>query len=192
MYGVPYGTPPAPFFGPPAGVPGAPPYGPGWGPVPYSAPAFYTPFPYVTANIGPRRTSRPGTAAALWTLVFIRHLLFLVIVSIWMVEMQQIGSNQIFPLALVQEPGLLVATLVAGLAGTIIAILCDLTRKHHFMGFVGGAVSTAACVTPGLLLGFGIVGAVLGAFALALHFVSRSEFAPSDAPGGAPSAAPSP
>jgi hypothetical protein len=115
-------------------------------------------------------------AAVLWGLLVVRDLLFVVFVSIWIVEGNVLGTNQIFPLALIQEPGLLLATLVSGIAGAVTAAVTEATRRHHFLGLCAGGVAVGACVTPGLLLGFGIVGVVLGAIALLLHAMAGGEF----------------
>jgi hypothetical protein len=181
----------APFgYGPPgpyAPYPGpvAQPYAPSFQQGP-SAPAFYPPFGYGPPPAKPGKTFRTKIASAFWGLLFARDLLFLVIVSIWMLERSTIGTNVDFPLALVQEPALLIVTLLGGLGATMTALYCDLTRKHHFIGLAAGAGATAACVTPGLLLGFGVVGVALGSIAVVLHFTAAPEFKAAAQVQGAP------
>ncbi len=150
------------------------------------APPYFAPFGYGVPPGKPAKTFRTRIASTFWGLLFARDLAFLVIVSIWTLERTNLGTNVDFPLALVQEPALLVVTLVAGLGATMTALVCDMTRKHHFIGLAAGAGATAACITPGLLLGFGVVGVTLGAIAVVLHFIAAPEFKAAAQGPGAP------
>ncbi len=165
-----YGPPFAPF-------PPSPPYGPYPPPPAYGYPPWWAYAPFPPGPPGPPRTAKPIVAGVVWCLLLLRHLGFLLILGILMIE----SGGRPFPpgafISPITEPLTLMLIVLVGVAATVVVMVCDLLRSHYAVGTWAGAVAFGASLTPGVLLGFGVVGTVLGAIAFALHYASRLEFA---------------
>lgn len=178
------GAPSTPFASPPPAAPPA--YYPGYPAYPpyppYFPPVYPPSLPYPPFALAPRRSGKLTAAGALWILVLLRDLFFLIMTSIWWSISASSPFTVDYPFALVDEPAAMVAVAAIGLGASAAACFTALSRTHHGIGALAGGVGLAACVTPGILLGFGLVGVILAASALSLHLVSRSEFAPAQGP----------
>lgn len=160
-------------------------------PAPYPAYAAYPPYfpppyapylPYPPFAVAPRRSGRLTAAGALWILVLLRDLFFLMMTAIWWSISASSPFTVDYPFALVDEPAVMVAAAAVGLGAAATACFSALTRTRHGIGTLAGGVALAACVTPGILLGVGAFGVALSAIALSLHVVSRKEFSPAQEP----------
>jgi len=160
-----------------------PPYGP---PPALGFPPWWGFPPFALPPAGPPKTAKPIVAGLVWCLLMVRHLGFLAIVAILLME----SGGRPFPpgtlISPIAEPLTLMLIVTAGLAASVVALVCDFSRSNYAVGTWAGAVALAASLTPGVLFGFGLVGTALGCMGLALHYASRREFAkrPAMAPAG--------
>ena len=166
------------------GEPAAPPAPP----PPFAYPPWWAFPPLVAFRPGPPTTRKPYVAGVLWCLVMLRDMGFLVVVSIMTLES---GGRQFPPdtfISPVHDPFILIALVAAGLAATGVALFCAFSRTHYLLGLAAGTASVVLSITPGVFIGFGLVGVVLGAVGLGFHVVSRAEFAAPPPPfaAGAP------
>ncbi len=173
----PTAPPPTPPAGYPASPYGPPPYypPPSSYPGPYGSPYFSYPPPGFSYFPPPRnRSSKPTAAAALWVVVLLRDLFMLFMIAVWL--SLPFGFPADFPFSLIDDPVFMVSVLVVGIGSTGTAMFCALTRSHHLIGTGAAIAAAAACITPGMGAGIGVVGVPLGVIALVLHLLSAREY----------------
>jgi len=163
-------------YGPPAGYAPTSSYAP-YGPPPaFAYPPWWAYPPSPMFAPGPPKTAKPVAAGVLWCLLLVRDLGMLALIAILTAESGGRPFPPGLPLSPVSEPITLLLIVGCGLAASTVALVCDLSRSHYAVGTWAGAFAVGASLTPGILLGFGIVGTALGAIALAIHYASRFEF----------------